>query len=155
LTTDTCRIDEKHFFVFGDMRIPILGSDTSFAWTIWVSLSKDNFQRSLDLWHIPGREREPPYFGWLSNSIPGYPSTLNLKTMVRTQAVGLRPEIELEPTEHPLSIEQRAGITWERVYEIASIANHRRGITMQAAGASSATASRISIWRMFCNKMQR
>ena len=127
LTTDTCRIDEKHFFVLGDIRIRIGGSDTSFAWTVWVSLSKDNFQRSLDLWHTPRREREPPYFGWLSNAIPGYPSTLNLKTMVRTQAVGSRPEIELEPTEHPLSIEQRDGITWERVHEIASIANHHIG----------------------------
>jgi hypothetical protein len=47
--------------------------------------------------------------------------------MVRTQAVGLRPKIELEPTEHLLSIEQRDGITWERVHEIASIANHHIG----------------------------
>ena len=127
LTTDTCRIDEKHFFVLGNLRIPICGTDHSFAWTVWVSLSKKNFQRSLDLWHSPGREQEPPYFGWLSNSIPGYPETLNLKTMVHTQAVGLRPEVELEPTEHPLSIEQRDGITWQRVHEIAAIANHQIG----------------------------
>jgi hypothetical protein len=127
LTTDTCRIDEKHFFVLGNMRIPIRGTDTSFAWTVWVSLSKDNFQRSLDLWHTPGREREPSYFGWLSNSIPSYPPTLSLKTMVHTQAVGLRPEIELEPTDHLLSVEQRDGITWERVHAIASIANHHIG----------------------------
>jgi len=127
LTTDTCRIDEKHFFVLGNICIPIRGADNSFSWTTWVSLSKENFQRCLDLWHSAGREREPPYFGWLSNSIPGYPPTLNLKTIVRTQAVGLRPKIELEPTEHLLSIEQRDGITWERVHEIASIANHRIG----------------------------
>jgi len=96
-------------------------------WTVWVSLSKDNFQKCLDLWLSPEREREPPYFGWLSNSIPGYPETLNLKTMVHTQAVGLRPEVELEPTGHPLSAEQRNGMTWERVNEIASIANHHIG----------------------------
>ena len=30
----------------------------------------------------------------------------------------LRPLIELEPTEHPLAIEQRAGITVDRVAEI-------------------------------------
>jgi hypothetical protein len=47
--------------------------------------------------------------------------------MVHTQAVGLRPEIELEPTDHLLSVEQRDGITWERVYAIASIANHHIG----------------------------
>jgi len=127
LTTDTCRIDERHFFVLGNIRIPIRDPDSSFLWTVWVSLSKDNFQKCLDLWLSPEREREPPYFGWLSNSIPGYPETLNLKTMVHTQAVGLRPEVELEPTGHPLSAEQRNGMTWERVNEIASIANHHIG----------------------------
>ena len=124
LTTDTCRIDEKHFFIFGNIRIPIRGTDDSFSWTAWVSLSKENFQRCLDRWHRSGRESEQPYFGWLSTSIPGYPETLNLKTMVHTQAVGMRPEVQVEPTEHALSVEQRNGITWERVNEIASIANH-------------------------------
>jgi hypothetical protein len=61
------------------------------------------------------------------NAIPGYPETLNLKTMVHIQSVVLRPEVELEPTEHPLSVEQRHGITWERLNQIASIANHHVG----------------------------
>jgi len=124
LTTDTCRIDEKHFFILGNIRLPIRADSRSFSWTAWVSLSKENFQKSLDLWQSPGRENGPPYFGWLSSSIPGYPETLNLKTTVHTQPVGVRPEIQLEPTEHPLSLEQRNSITWERVNEIASIANH-------------------------------
>ena len=62
--------------------------------------------------------------GWLSNSIPGYPETLNLQTQVHTRPLGIRPEIELEPTEHPLALEQRNGISWGRVKEIVSIANH-------------------------------
>src|SRR6266404_7227299 len=124
LTSDTCRIGNKHFFILGNIRIPIRGDQKSFSWTAWVSLSKDNFERSLALWQAAEREKEPPYFGWLSSSIPGYPETLHLRTMVHTQAVGVRPEIELEPTDHSLSIEQRHGITWERVNEIASIANH-------------------------------
>ncbi|HEX9627958.1 MAG TPA: DUF2199 domain-containing protein [Acidiferrobacterales bacterium] len=124
LTTDTCRIDEKRFFVLGNIRIPIIGSDRTFTWGVWISLSKENFYRSLDLWDKPGREAENAYFGWLSNSIPGYPETINLKTQVHTQPVGIRPEIELEPTDHPLALEQRNGISFERVKEIASIANH-------------------------------
>jgi hypothetical protein len=124
LTTDTCRIDEKHFFILGNLRLPIVGLEKSFSWTAWVSLSKENFERALSLWETPGREKERPYFGWLSNSIPGYPATMNLKTQVHTQPVGTRPEIELEPTEHHLAREQRDGISWERVKEIASIANH-------------------------------
>jgi hypothetical protein len=33
--------------------------------------------------------------------------------------VGTRPHIELEPTDHPLAVEQRRGITVARVIEIA------------------------------------
>src|SRR6266446_2306570 len=124
LTTDTCCVDDKHFFILGNIRIPIVGSEKSFSWTVWVSLSEKNFRRALDLWETPGREKENAYFGWLSSSIPGYPETTRLKTQVHTQPVGIRPEIELEPTEHPLAREQREGIPWERVKEIASIANH-------------------------------
>ncbi|MGW1264432.1 DUF2199 domain-containing protein [Streptomyces drozdowiczii] len=34
-------------------------------------------------------------------------TTLNLKTRVHTRPVGDRPFVELEPTDHPLAIEQR------------------------------------------------
>ena len=71
-----------------------------------------------------GCESELPYFGWLSSSVPGYPETLKLETMVHTRAVGVRPRIELEPTDHPLAVEQREGITRERVREIAEIVLH-------------------------------
>jgi uncharacterized protein DUF2199 len=57
-----------------------------------VSLSRDSFTRALSLWTTPGREREQPYFGWMSTELPQYqPSTLALKTRVHTQAVGQRP----------------------------------------------------------------
>ncbi|MEV0465699.1 DUF2199 domain-containing protein [Nocardia tengchongensis] len=47
------------------------------------------------------------------------PSTLNLKTKLRTQLPGTRPLVELEPTDHPLAVEQRTGITRARVQAIA------------------------------------
>jgi hypothetical protein len=90
-----------------------------------VSLSRDSFTRALSLWTTPGREREQPYFGWMSTELPLYqPSTLLLKTRVHTQAVGQRPLIELEPTDHPLAVEQHAGITLARVQEIAETLLH-------------------------------
>ncbi len=73
-------------------------------------------------WEDPSREQEPPYFGWLVTELPVYPeSTLLLKTHVRTRAVGVRPLIELEPTDHPLAVEQREGITAERVRAFADL----------------------------------
>ncbi|MET9616980.1 DUF2199 domain-containing protein [Kitasatospora indigofera] len=120
LTADLCMIKGKHFFVHGLVEIPVLDGDEAFSWGVWVSLSEPNFARTHDLWEDPAREQEPPYFGWLSTELPVYAdSTLNLKTHVRTRAVGRRPLIELEPTDHPLAVEQREGITMARVRELA------------------------------------
>lgn len=115
-------IKGEHFFVCGRLVIPVTDAAPSaeFDWGVWVSLSRGSFTRALSLWTTAGREREASYFGWLSTELPLYqPSTLSLKTHVHTQAVGQRPLIELEPTDHPLAVEQRAGITLARVQEIA------------------------------------
>lgn len=50
--------------------------------------------------------------------------TLGVKTHVHTEPVGTRPHIVLEPTEHPLAVEQRTGITVERVQRIAEAILH-------------------------------
>ena len=120
MTDDLCAVegDEPVYLVRGSLEIPVRDSLEPFAYTIWVSLSAHNFQRTLDLWKTEGRESEPSYFGWLTNLIPGYPETLNLKTRVCTRPVGLRPFIELEPTDHLLAVEQREGITMARAQEI-------------------------------------
>ena len=124
LSSDQCVIDDKYFFIVGNIYLPIIDSEEKFCWTAWVSLSKANFNRASDLWETPGREKEPPYFGWLSISLPGYPSTLGLKTNVYTQPVGERPIIELQESDHPLVKEQKEGIFWERVEEFASLILH-------------------------------
>jgi hypothetical protein len=118
LTLDLCDIDGQHFFVRGRLQLSIQGADQVFTYLVWSSLSKSNYQRTRDLWGADGREREPPYFGWLNSALPGYPSTVSLKVKVHTQPAGQRPLIELEPTEHPLAIEQREGITWTRVHDL-------------------------------------
>jgi hypothetical protein len=127
LDEEHCIIQVEHFFIRGRLVIPVTGtaSGTEFDWGVWVSLSRDNFARSLSLWTAPGREQEPPYFGWLSTALPLYqPSTLGLKAHVHTQVVGKRPLVALEPTDHPLAVEQRTGITLARVQEIAETLLH-------------------------------
>jgi len=52
--------------------------------------------------------------------------TVALKTLVHTREVGRRPFIELEATDHPLAVEQRSGISIERVQEIAEAVLHAR-----------------------------
>jgi hypothetical protein len=135
LSSDQCEVrgpklfDEGYYFIVGNIDIPIIGSTEIFRWSVWVSLSKINYKRMGKLWNKQGRENEPPYFGWLSTSLPGYPETLNLKTNVHTQPIGIRPFVELEPTDHPLAVEQRNGITLARVQEIAELVLHPNKIS--------------------------
>jgi hypothetical protein len=127
LSDETCVLDGEHFFIKGNVEIPIHGQDTPFTWTVWTSLSQPNYERALRLWHDRARVNEPPYFGWLTTRLPPYPDTLSLQTHVHTRAVGLRPLVELEATEHPLAVEQRMGITMARVQEITELCLHGRG----------------------------
>lgn len=76
------------------------------------------------MWTNPARSEEPPYFGWFSSSLPVYPETLGLKVNVHTRDVGIRPLIEVEPTDHPLAVEQREGVTAGRVTKIAETMLH-------------------------------
>jgi len=124
LSSDQCVLDDEYFFVAGNIDLQIAGSPDAFVWTVWVSLGRASFERASKLWHTPSRESEPPSFGWLRSSVPGYPETLNLKTQVHTSAVGVRPTIELETTDHPLSIDQRVGISRARAEELGLVALH-------------------------------
>ena len=118
LTSDTCVVDEKDFFVRGCLEIPVHGATEPFEWGVWVSLSKASYDLFFRSFNESKRSRIGPFFGWLSAEIPLYPSTENLKTHVHLRDNGVRPYIELEPTDHPLAVEQRNGITVDRVAEI-------------------------------------
>ncbi|MET8430885.1 DUF2199 domain-containing protein [Nocardia sp. NPDC004860] len=120
LGEEQCVIAGSYFFVRARLVIPISDLDAEFDWGVWVSVSEASFERMSALWDKPERVEEPTYFGWLSTALPLYePTTLNLKTKLHTQPIGDRPLVELEPTDHPLAVEQRTGITSARVQWIA------------------------------------
>ena len=125
LSCDQCVIDGKYFFVLGRILVPVIDGPGPFIWLAWVSLSEKNFLRTCELWNSSGRESEPPYFGWLQSALPYERPTLSLKTSFQTMPLGERPEITLEPTDHPLAKEQQNGITMARVQQIVEAALHR------------------------------
>lgn len=124
LTSDLCVVDEKYFFVLGRILLPVIDGPGPFVWLAWVSLGEKNFLRTYERWESKGRESEPPYFAWLQSALPYDRSTLSLKASLQTMPVGERPEITLEPTDHPLSIEQQNGITMARVQQIVEANLH-------------------------------
>jgi hypothetical protein len=118
LDEDFCAIDGEYSYVRGLIHLPIIGGGVTFRWAVWGSLSRNNFEKLLKMDGDPERVELAPMFSWLSNRIPEYPDTLNLKMYAHIQEPGQRPHFELEPTGHPLSQEYHHGISPERVKEI-------------------------------------
>lgn len=125
LGSDLCTIEHADgcdYFVRACLEIPILGHAEPFIWGVWVSLSAANFARYRDSWTAP--DLDDRYFGWFCNRLPGYPETLNLKTLVHPRGDNLRPWIELAPADHPLVDDARDGLTVARAQALAEQVLH-------------------------------
>jgi len=121
LTDDGCvlDLDGRHNFVRGQLEIPIRDAGDNFTWSVWISLSEGSFERYAALFDDPAREPGETFFGWLCNAVPEYPDTMFLKTRLHVRPYPLRPSVELEPTEHPLAVDQREGIARARAIALA------------------------------------
>jgi len=118
LTENDCVIDGDSYFIQGCIEIPVHGETEPFSWGVWVSLSETSYQQWLKCFRLNKRSNIKPFFGWLDAWLKPYPDTMDLKTRVHLRDGGIRPFIELEPTDHPLAVEQREGISIQRVTEL-------------------------------------
>ncbi len=124
LSSDACIIDDREFMIRGCIDIPVSGTDSHFTWGVWVSTDFQYFKKFLLLFDEADRDQFGPYFGRLASRIDGYPETEGLSCRLYMRNNGIRPYIEIEPADHPLTIEQRDGITVERVAEIYAMYMH-------------------------------
>lgn len=124
LTESLCVVNNTNFFIRGRVEIPVIDSEEVFCWNVWASVSEANFRRTNDVWNDPQRVNEPAYFGWLQTTLPGCLETLNIKTMLHTQELGIIPLVEIIEECHALTREQQTGITWHRVTELVETAMH-------------------------------
>lgn len=137
LTPDLCEVDNEFFFVRGVIHIPVPGYEPGFGLGVWVSHERGNFQiyaktfkrnqSILTRMHNYIRRNSKsdqigPFFGWLDTSILGFPETRRLKTMAYYRERGkLRPQIVVEPTDHPLAVAQREGISLDEAWRIVHL----------------------------------
>lgn len=109
-------------FVRGTIELPILDpvdlDEDSFIIGVWASLSEANFNRYLDNPDAGADEQREAWFGWLSNRIPVYEDTLNLRTNVYLRGENLRPLIEVQTSDYPLSRDVHEGVTLRRAREL-------------------------------------
>jgi hypothetical protein len=117
-TSETCVIDGEAFYVRGCVEIPLKEAEDLISFGVWVSLSRPNFDRFVQLLDVELRSGEEPFFAWLSDPVPTYPPIEHLKSRVHLRNHGIRPNIELEPTEYPLAVEQRQGAPLSRVQKL-------------------------------------
>ena len=112
-----------HYFVRGVIEIPVLGAEDVFCYGVWSSLSVASYEKARVAYRA--NQSDGPFFGWLSNRLAGYPDTLGLKTDVNVRP-DRKPSIVLHCQPHPLHVEQRDGITLDRVRDIVEPLMHPR-----------------------------
>jgi hypothetical protein len=119
---DLCVIDSKYFFARACLEVPILGTPEPFLWGIWVSLSERSFEDYRT--KLVSGEAGGPYFSWIANCLPGYPSPEGLKARTYPQPGTDRPLVAIEESEHPLAVDFHRGISVERAQEIFAMVLH-------------------------------
>jgi len=62
LTSDTCVIDDEHFFVRGCLEIPVIGYTDILSFGAWVSLCRENFEKFENLYDESQRDHHEPMF---------------------------------------------------------------------------------------------
>jgi len=90
----------------------------------WSSLAKNNFVAYLEHYDDQDQVALGPWFGWFSNRLKGYADTQKLKCAVQPRSGGLRPSLELEPTDHPLAVQQRDGISFDQILDFYALNGH-------------------------------
>jgi hypothetical protein len=110
--------DDEHFFVRGIIHLPIIGTNETFRWGVWGSLSRDNFARLMEREDKEERVELGPMFSWLCNWPPEYGEYESTKMDMHIQEPGKRPHFSIHHTDHPLAQEYHHGIHPRRVKEI-------------------------------------
>lgn len=113
-----CYVDEEHFFHKGRLTIPIIDYHEDLVFNVWTTISEANFCVRMDLWEDPNRVNQEPYFGWMQTDVPTYGKTISLKTVAIEQEMGFIPEIKMIEENHPLTIDQENGITFDKAVAI-------------------------------------
>ena len=115
LTSNTCVILNQYYFIRGVLEIPIHGEAESLGLGVWVSQKREHFECYVN---EPDSSEIGSFFGWFSTQIDFYEvETLNLKSLVHFRGNGLRPLIELEQSDYPLSRFYHHGISLQKALE--------------------------------------
>jgi len=117
INDDLCVIDGQEFYIRGVLELPIKDTAERFAWGIWARVIEADYERYLELWDVESVEGEAPLEGELSGGVKSYPGSDLLPVTIHLQPNNQRPLFKVKSLTVPLGIDQRDGITMEKVHQ--------------------------------------
>jgi hypothetical protein len=125
LTEQFCILDGELFFLLCDIDIPVLGAPGKFlTQSVWAMVAKSDFTYYVEAFAKRRQGGLAPWHGWLANALKGYPDTLDLPCTIMPRGETLRPSLRIDDGAHPLALEQRQGITFERILDLYALNEH-------------------------------
>lgn len=115
--------DQDVYAIRCTLDIPIKGVKEPFCWGLWVTQSKESFERYVQTFKQD--QSEDGSFGWLAVDMPHYcrngpnEPVESLGCDIQWGRKGKRPKIVIRACDHPLYLDQAQGIDWDRAMEIA------------------------------------
>ena len=129
-TKDACAIrdmDDSNRRYFLRVLAPfyVEGLPDPVSWGVWVEVKERDFQRVQELWSAPEQAEEPPFFGTMANKLPAYENTLEITGVVTlTDPTHIPAFNATAPEDHRFVIEQRTGVSTQRVAEWLAPIHH-------------------------------
>lgn len=125
LTSDSCVIDDEYYFAKGVLELSVDGLNETLTFTAWVSLSESNFHKFQESLEVENASEYEPMFGWFCTQIDEFSDCDGLKTSLVFQDNNYRPHINIEESEHPLSVAYHNSISQEQLIKIVELYLHR------------------------------
>lgn len=121
LSADLCRWGEFRF-IRCVLRLPIIGTDQSFAFGPWGSVNPANFDRYVQAELTGTLDQFEGCFAWLMNKLPGFLFDDWLPCNLVIEATDERPVLEIHDGAHELARLQEEGITFDQLLDIYAAA---------------------------------
>lgn len=123
---DFCVVEiggERHVWIRCVLPVPLtFAPGEFFGYGVWSTLSAANAERYRASFSDADQAKLGEMFGYLGNSLPGYPETENMHLTVAPRDGGQRPLVRVRDRHagHPLWRDQRDGMDAERLGALLS-----------------------------------
>jgi hypothetical protein len=116
---DLCRTPDGYHFVRAVIEMPLLGGpEPTFQLGVWSLLGPADYDRYIDTFDHDDQSKLGPMPGLLANEVSGFPGSRALKVRLLPQDHGQRPFLQLAPSDHPLAVAQRSGISFAKAHQL-------------------------------------